>query len=627
MKPTNQPPMQASTKESIKSRMLKNSAYFWGFTDADIDSFDPIVKLLIEACASEIFKISNEVSSSQSRGLSRLAKLLTPDSYTGPKPAHAVLYAKPNDKQLDLKQRHQLFFQKRVPSKVNGIEDSNIDIYFSPVRNTKLFNAHVKYIGTGQNLFSISDMNSKEFFLKAKYGSAFSPQTVWLGLEVDNELKDLSELCFFLDWKNKTDKNDLYHEIQYTKWYIQNELIAVENSLPVSDPLNYGILEEFETMNLLEQEILELYNQRFMHFKSNPEIWKRLLESKSRFPDEFRSVLVEDELYQLSEPLLWIKVMFPPVCDEETLEDIFFSTNCFPVVNRHLNEIRYQLQNFLNIVPLLTKEHYLGIHLVNGTDGVKYTNLIFDQAESEKDEQMVGTYSVREGGVERFDERGASEYLEYLIELLRDESTAFAALGQDFNTSMIKDLNQRISLIENKTKLGYEGLNNLPAYMIVRPRNPGETIFIEFWSCNGAFANNLRIGGRLNQYEGADLNNHSITFMTNSIGGRDRLTGNEVLQTYKSALMTRGKIVTIQDIINTCTAELGERIRKVEVAKGVAVGEKENEGLMRTLDVYITPTSMEMYSPEDWEVIKQDLKVKLTSRSVVFNNYRVIIKN
>jgi len=622
---TNNPPV-VTTKEGIKSRMLKSAAAFWGYTDTDIDSFDPVVKLLIEACATEVNKISNEIASSQTRGLQRLAKLLTPDSYTGARPSHAIIHARSYEPVAMIKPNTQVYFQKKIPSKVNGNEDSNLDLFFSPTRKVKLFDAAIKYIATGTNLFLISEVNSKEYFLKARHGARFNPHTVWIALETDEKIDSLDEMSFFIDWKNQTEKFELYKDIQHTRWYLNNNHINTINDFQDHETESPGIIEEFDPLRMVEKDATNIYSKRFITFTEQADKWTKLEDQKCNYPDEFKRVLMEEELEQLNTPLLWFKITFPPICSDEILEDVFISPNCFPVINRHLNEIRYQLQNFINIVPLPTPEHFLAVRSVAGTDGVSYTNSLFDQAEtSDTEEQKLGTFSLREGGVERFDTRNASEYLSYLLELLRDESASFAAMGQDFNASMIKDLNQRISLVDVKTRQGYGNSQSMPAYVMIKPRNPGESIFVEYWTTNGVQANNIRMGGKLSQYEGSDLQGSSLMFMTSTIGGRDRLQGNEVLNAYKSALMTRGRIVTIEDIKSTCIFELGERAAHIEVKKGVAIGSMTKEGLMRTIDIYVTPANYQSYTDEDWDAIKQDLIVKLSSRSVAFNTYRVII--
>ncbi len=79
--------------ENIRSRMIKNAARIWGVDGDDIEStFDPIVTMLIEACAFELNKVNSEILNSQSRILERLAQVLSPDTFTGaPLPSGASL--------------------------------------------------------------------------------------------------------------------------------------------------------------------------------------------------------------------------------------------------------------------------------------------------------------------------------------------------------------------------------------------------------------------------------------------------------------------------------------------------------------------------------------------------------
>jgi hypothetical protein len=47
--------MLESSKDAIKSRMIRNASGIWGYSDSqDINSFDPIVGMLIGALAEEI---------------------------------------------------------------------------------------------------------------------------------------------------------------------------------------------------------------------------------------------------------------------------------------------------------------------------------------------------------------------------------------------------------------------------------------------------------------------------------------------------------------------------------------------------------------------------------------------
>ena len=64
-----------------------------------------------------------------------------------------------------------------------------------------------------------------------------------------------------------------------------------------------------------------------------------------------------------------------------------------------------------------------------------------------------GTYVVRKGGVERFETRNAAQILNYMVELLRDESAAFAIYGRDAITSDLRELNQNLNLISQKLEV------------------------------------------------------------------------------------------------------------------------------------------------------------------------------
>jgi hypothetical protein len=84
--------------EQIRHRMIKNAASIWGVDEDDVESsFDPIVIMLIEACAYELNKINREMMSSRTRILNRLAQTLSPQTLTGARPAHTMMQARSSD--------------------------------------------------------------------------------------------------------------------------------------------------------------------------------------------------------------------------------------------------------------------------------------------------------------------------------------------------------------------------------------------------------------------------------------------------------------------------------------------------------------------------------------------------
>ncbi|HRH49191.1 MAG TPA: type VI secretion system baseplate subunit TssF [Panacibacter sp.] len=614
-------------KEVIAARMFRHAARYWGYKDTDIDNFDPLVRLLIEACAVELYRIGNEINSVQERMLEKLARLLTPEVHTAPKPAHAVLHARSLEPETRVHPSMQFFYHKKVASKPNGPLDSNLDVFFSPAGNYKAIDGDIKLIAAGSHLYAINEWNYKETFLNTRTGKKFDPRTIWLGLELNTTIADISALSFFFDLKNHPGKRQLFPLLHYSKWSINNTPIDTHEGLwdaATNTPSFEAFtgFDEFSINQSVERHINYFYKQQFITIQQTGGFKFKT----ERYPPGFEKILTANDLPQLQKELLWVRVSFLAEFDEIVLDDLSVSINCFPVLNRHLNETRYRLQSNFNIIPLLTPEQFLSVHDVQGTEGGdedtnKYANSPLDAAEL----KIKGTYSLRTGDVERFDSRNATEYMNYLLELLRDESRAFAALGQDFVASLIKELNQNIAQIEQKVKLNIALLNQVPTYMLLNPRTDGENIFVEYWSTNGEAANLIRSGSRLELYQGGDLVRESLTLMTNTTGGSDKLKNTEVLNAYKNTLVTRGRIVTLEDIKSYCSMALNGKAKNISIKKGVGISPLPNQGLINTVDIRIE--HMPAYNDaEEWQGILQDLKTRLEEQSAVWSNYRINVE-
>src|SRR5688572_20213062 len=100
------------SREKIKSRMLKNAVQLWGHQPSDVDSYDPLVGMLMGACATEFEKIYHEIYSSQARLIERLAQLLTPEINKGPEPAHAIMHLKSVEASTVINKESQFYTKK-----------------------------------------------------------------------------------------------------------------------------------------------------------------------------------------------------------------------------------------------------------------------------------------------------------------------------------------------------------------------------------------------------------------------------------------------------------------------------------------------------------------------------------
>lgn len=159
--------MKTESYEFIKNRMIKKAASIWGVPANEIDtSFDPVVSLLLSACASEIVKIEGELNESQNIITEKLIQLMTPEATFGSKPSHAVLHASTIDSEVTVKPEYLFYYKKKIAHKNTSLRLKNI--FFSPVQDFKLMNGSVKYLVSG-DAFKELNSNKEQKILSKKY--------------------------------------------------------------------------------------------------------------------------------------------------------------------------------------------------------------------------------------------------------------------------------------------------------------------------------------------------------------------------------------------------------------------------------------------------------------------------
>jgi len=92
------------------------------------------------------------------------------------------------------------------------------------------------------------------------------------------------------------------------------------------------------------------------------------------------------------------------------------------------------------------------------------------------------------------------------------------------------------------------------------------------------------------------------------------------------SLLQLGQLYSAMDYENYCRMKFGDKIRDVRVKRGIACSHKNNQGLIRTIDIHLTPApgTFEMWQDP---VIAGELKSELEQRSPYLYNFRVMIEN
>ena len=613
-----------NSKDAIKNRILKHALAYWDIKNAE--DLDPIVKLILEALSVELYNLTSDIKDTQVRMLEKIAGLLSPDYLTSANPAHGLLHAKPVEPTELLSETTNFYTEKKISSKQNEPTDTSLDIYFTPVNTVKIIDANIAFVKTGDQLFEIDASFNKQLKARATKGSGSENNTLWLGLKINSSIDNINSLYFYFDLKNLQPDiaEAVYQLLPVAKWQTGNREIKTSTGLPYvktergTTDYENSVLEH-NLLALIENDIKQFYNRRY---SAITDIIDNINEFKETYPPSFNQLFNINDLQKLNEKLLWIKIIFPAAIGTETLVEANVYLNTFPVVNRRLVTNNFRLKGGSNIIPLKTPplEQFLSVKSLSD-ESHQYKSIHFRQ----KEEEETGTYTLRKGGAERFDTRNAKELLSYLLELTRSESSAFAAYGYDFIATTLKEMNQRMILIEQKIK----GLNNnggeIPNYIIVKPFDGQDMMYTEYWTTLAEAANTIRTGTRMQQVSGVKAKADSIILVTTTTGGKNQLRPEERLAAFRYGIMTRNRIITKEDIRNFCFYELGKRISNAAVEKGFEMSSNPRHGFSRTINVILTPSEKEHLDQSEWQILFDQLKSKLEARSGVSNHYKILL--
>jgi hypothetical protein len=614
------------TKEHIKTRMLKNAARLWGYTETEAENnFDPLVSLLLTACATELEKISGEIQASRARVLERLIQLLSPDTLTGALPAHAVATALSVEDSTEVHEEVQWYTRVKLPATNGNEETVTKDIFFSPAGTFHLNKASVRYMASGNRLFKINSSLAKEVIAVNNNAAPLPESTLWLG--IDEPGISLHQCLCYFDFRNEAGKQLFYHQLPRAKWFLQAEELhhlpgygsrdICGETFDVDSVLN----QKYSICNKLKKQVNSFYKACFITLL-DPE---GLTAKKEQLPTPeiiAQSFTGREAMLMQQQPLRWIALQFPETISNRLLQDVVCNLNCFPVINRRLHDTRYRIKDLVNIIPLATDDIFLDLQEVYDDEN---KNLPVGNAPDDSRHSVL----LRKGGVGRFDERNAAGIIECLLHLLRDESAAFSSIGNDFMNSEIKLLQQVINKLEQRL-LTRQIQPDPISYLIFRihEKQAVQNLFIKYWSTNGQEANNLKAGTSLQLYKGISISNNQAKLVTATRGGHRQLTSAESVLAYKSALLSQDRMVTAEDIKSFCHYQLGEKVKRITVQKGVAVHPGEQQGFLRTIDVLIDlypKAYQEILEKEDLVFWQDHLKLLLQERSTVLMHYRVFI--
>jgi hypothetical protein len=607
------------SKAKIKQRAMKNAMRVWEV--AHTDQLDPIVRLFIEVFSALINDNENAIEDIKERLLEQIANALTPDTMISAKPAHSIMRAMPIEPEVEINRR-DIFYTDYLTNlaKKYGLKSLN----FAPVTDRiKLVQGEIQHILCERNLYQLGANGEKELLTKANAFYQNLNRTVWIGLDLNDEIKTLKDIHFYLDFPNTDHRHDLYDLLNHTVWSAGDNPIAIETSIANAysdDELFGGIFSHYNISYRNDEEVMELYRKQFLHIKSHIQTAK--LE-KMPFPQELTPYFPQ-RVKEL-EPLYWLKINFPPYFKSEDLEDLSIFMNCFPVSNKSLSQRTLERKKELvGIMPLPVGvgEYFLSVDDVADSNGKNYDFLPFSTSETRS--VGSGSYALKRGGIERFSTRDLSDTLEYMTDLFRSEMVTFKAAKIDDIRNSIDDMEKILIMIHSKIENNSVNTKELSTYLLVDAEDIDNTIIATYWVSNCDIANNVPYGTDFGILKSTPVRKGSPMLLKASTGGQIAAKRGERIEAYKYALTSRDQLFSIMDIENFCQMRYGDKILYVKAKRGIAAGKKQKEGLIRTIDVHLVPS--DEYKTILFDPVKQgELKTELEKRSPELYNYRIVV--
>jgi hypothetical protein len=602
--------LKNNRKEIILGRLKQSAAKLWGYQDAETDGFDPVIDLLLGACASEFERLSTELNISQTRILEKVSEILLPEVYIHPSPSYAVIHAKPISLERFTDQADQFVFEKELVS-ISSNKSEQKKVFFSPVSKFRLIDAEVALMATDYEIIRINDLIYRETIIRSGTYTIPQKNTLWIGLKINPSVKTLKNVSFYFDWFNNPDKDELSALLQFSRWYMYGKSISVKKGY------SYDVESKFkgESSDILSFLDINLKTEkRINHFFEDSfiTITDDISSETRKFPIEFEDSFKSEELDKLKEELCWIKVELPEIFPVMLLASTFCTPNAFPVVNRRLHNSNrpYTLNEDLNILPIICEDHFFSIRDIISSKQINYQEVPFKRVS----DFAPGTYTIRTDGVKRFDERNANDYIQYLMDLLREEQVAFRLLGSSLLEKELNDLQIIINRLNANISNSREIKGN--THFVIIKSETVEDVWLEFWSTSGIFSNNIHLGSILLH---SDFDKKSLKLLTNTAGGKNPPDQVERTFLFKNELLTRDRVVTSEDIKVICFAELGNELKDVSISRRALMMNDRNKGFQNCIHVQLTFGSGK--SAEEKESLVSHLKKTLQQKSSCIYKY------
>ena len=606
-------------QEQIKNRMIKRASRMWGYSELESESaFDPVLELLLSACASELEKLRFEQENSRARITDRILEIIFPNQIVGVVPSQTLLQLTPVENNVQLSRYNHFKAIKKTQNIYDPTQVNTKDIYFSPTLEMKLTTAQVKYLLYGNKVLQQESFFYQEEIARSEMN--IPSGEFWIGIHAPG-VEKLEDLCFYIDVNNKEQKEFFTYYLQQVKVFSEGkEYELVEGYNVPTNSIEYEniISKNYTGIDTIYNEVNQFYQANFFTLKGT--IYPKTEEEKSVATTLLENYFL-DHKFITEKDIIWLQFKFYEVITPKVLENVRIALNCVPAINIRNTEDYKRIKGQLTIYPITGEDSFLDIDYISDNYKKRY-----DVKNYLSDDNI--SIVLRRGGVARFDERNALEHLQHLLGLIREETASFSAIGNDFAIEEeLKQIGQNLASIYQNIKEKNLSLNPNP-YLIFSSNNKemDMNFTISYWHTAAEEGNDIKTGISLVCDSENKTAISKAIVVKPSFGGRRGLTTSDKILEYRNALLSRGRIVTIADVKTFAKSHFKHTIKGLDVQKGTKKEVSLKGGFKRTIDIYLNKNKEVEVSETEWEYLKDSFLIKLEKASTNIYPYRIFEK-
>ena len=581
----------------IKERLLDRALDLWGIEDER--QLDPVVDLLLEAVAFESFQLEETLARADAALLGRLSRLLIPQKWMLPRPAHGLLSVHPKSgEHLMELSPHDHFSVNRV---VQGVKSP--PLFFTPLYATQLLDAQIRYRLWGTQL---EELGRRRCYTEQAFAEEdrLGDHTLYLGIQIAEE--------------------NLVHTDRLRLAILpeRGELLPFLSEIQAFDACEHPLVIQAQNIPEASYEghYVQDLKEHYCHYLYEIELQvsKASCSLTSLFPK-----LKEElhELHDVASQLYWIRLEFPAVFTLDDMASMGVHLNTVPVINRRLIRKLHSLEREGRILSLSTSDqgHFLSIESLEDNLGKVYI-----PRERSYEAGALGVYSLYFGDLERFDASDAQRQLRRVLQLVREEGNAFSAVDNSSFASVLKELQNRLTTLEKTVGKMQSESGPSKAFLMTMPEAEAEHLALSYWESTGGLANGLSPQDIIQSLEPDKFDSASIRLRTKTKGGRAAETEDMLIAHLRYGLLSKERIVTREDVKSYLKHRLGITLKQVDLRDGVTISQEPNKGLVRCTDVFLELVKQGTELNEEEQAhLSSQLETELKERSVAHTTYKV----